>query len=73
MFFVTPKGYRNNGLKLKLGKNYHSNNSIWLAVRNMTEFYRINCLRISPVNIPSPNLRNAQVDSFVLANNFWAI
>ena len=32
MFFVTPKGCPNHGLKLKLGKNYHSNNSIWLAV-----------------------------------------
>ena len=25
-------GCPNHGLKLKLGKNYHSNNSIWLAV-----------------------------------------
>ena len=33
MFFVTPKGCPNHGLKLKLGKNYHSNNSIWPAVR----------------------------------------
>ena len=32
MFFVTPKGCPNHGLKLKLGKNYHSNNSVWLAV-----------------------------------------
>ena len=33
MFFVTPKGCPNHGLKLELGKNYHSNNSIWPAVR----------------------------------------
>ena len=35
MFFVTPKGCPNHGLKLKLGKNYHSNNSIWPAVRHV--------------------------------------
>ena len=32
MFFVTPNGCPNHGFKLKLGKNYNSNNSIWLAV-----------------------------------------
>ena len=32
MIFVTTKGCRNHDLKLKLGKNDHSYNSIWLAV-----------------------------------------
>ena len=36
MLFVTTKGCSNHDLKLKLGKNDHSNKSIWLAVRQLT-------------------------------------
>ena len=42
MFFVTPKGCPNHGLKLELGKNYHSNNSIWPAVRHRNPFQKPN-------------------------------